>query len=199
MSSRGGVAERAEELLERLEETRERLEVDGATPRPRSTSSRELADIAKEVEAELEQARRDAGDVASTSTASCVEGYLAELALTPELGALTESMRYASRAAASGSGRVLCLATGEAAGGEAEPLLPAAAAVELVHTFSLVHDDLPGARRRRRSPRARDVARPVRRGGGVLRATRCSRRRSGSRSRTRRPASRASSPRRRSA
>jgi geranylgeranyl diphosphate synthase type II len=38
---------------------------------------------------------------------------------------------------------VLCLAVGEAAGAEPERLLPAAAAVELVHTFSLVHDDLP--------------------------------------------------------
>jgi geranylgeranyl diphosphate synthase type II len=38
---------------------------------------------------------------------------------------------------------VICLAAGEAAGGELEALLPAAAAVELVHSFSLVHDDLP--------------------------------------------------------
>jgi geranylgeranyl pyrophosphate synthase len=34
-------------------------------------------------------------------------------------------------------------ATGEAAGREPDELLPAAAAVELVHNFSLVHDDLP--------------------------------------------------------
>ena len=38
---------------------------------------------------------------------------------------------------------VICLATAEAAGAEAERALPAAAAVELVHNFSLVHDDLP--------------------------------------------------------
>src|SRR5580765_6924172 len=38
---------------------------------------------------------------------------------------------------------VLCLAVGEAVGLDAERLLPAAAALELVHTFSLVHDDLP--------------------------------------------------------
>jgi geranylgeranyl diphosphate synthase type II len=38
---------------------------------------------------------------------------------------------------------VLCLATGEALGCEPEELLPAGAAVELVHNFSLVHDDLP--------------------------------------------------------
>ena len=71
------------------------------------------------------------------------ERYLDELALTPELGALTTSMRYALV----GGKRIraqLCLATGEAVGAEPEELLPAAAALELVHAFSLVHDDLPG-------------------------------------------------------
>ena len=38
---------------------------------------------------------------------------------------------------------MLCLATAEAAGGRVEDALPAAVALELVHTFSLVHDDLP--------------------------------------------------------
>jgi geranylgeranyl diphosphate synthase, type II len=70
-----------------------------------------------------------------------VEGYLDELALTPELGTLSEPMRHAL-----GGKRVrpvLCLATGDAIGVRVENLLPAAAAVELVHSFSLVHDDLP--------------------------------------------------------
>jgi geranylgeranyl diphosphate synthase, type II len=70
-----------------------------------------------------------------------VEGYLAELALMPELGSLEEPMRHAL-----GGKRVrpvLCLATGDALGAPLENLLPAAAAVELVHSFSLVHDDLP--------------------------------------------------------
>src|SRR5262249_12657341 len=38
---------------------------------------------------------------------------------------------------------VLCLAAGEAAGGDLDRVMPAAVAVELVHSFSLVHDDLP--------------------------------------------------------
>ena len=38
---------------------------------------------------------------------------------------------------------VICLATGEALGAEPETVLPAALALELVHNFSLVHDDLP--------------------------------------------------------
>ncbi len=37
----------------------------------------------------------------------------------------------------------LCILSAEAVGGTAEEALPAAAAVELVHCFSLVHDDLP--------------------------------------------------------
>jgi geranylgeranyl diphosphate synthase type II len=74
---------------------------------------------------------------------SLVEDYLGELALQPELGSLEEPMRHAL----SGGGKrvrpVLCLAAGEAAGAQPSRVLPAAAAVELVHSFSLAHDDLP--------------------------------------------------------
>jgi geranylgeranyl diphosphate synthase type II len=38
---------------------------------------------------------------------------------------------------------VLCLAAAEACGGGIENAMPAACAVELLHTYSLVHDDLP--------------------------------------------------------
>ena len=72
-----------------------------------------------------------------------VEAYLAELALTPELGDLADSMRYALEGGGKRIRPVICLATGEAAGAEPETVLPAAAALELVHNFSLVHDDLP--------------------------------------------------------
>lgn len=70
-----------------------------------------------------------------------IEGYLAELELTPELGTLAAPMRHAL-----GGKRVrpvLTLATADAIGIPVEDVLPAAAAVELVHSFSLVHDDLP--------------------------------------------------------
>src|SRR6058998_1361763 len=71
-----------------------------------------------------------------------VEEYLGELALTPELHGQAESVRYAlvggERVRA-----VICLATVEAAGADAEAGLPAAASLELVQAFSLVHDDLP--------------------------------------------------------
>jgi geranylgeranyl diphosphate synthase type II len=70
-----------------------------------------------------------------------IEAYMAELSLTPELGTLVEPMRHAL-----GGKRVrpvLTLATADAIGVPVEDVLPAAAAVELVHSFSLVHDDLP--------------------------------------------------------
>jgi len=38
---------------------------------------------------------------------------------------------------------ILCLAAAEACGGKIENAMPAACAVELLHTYSLVHDDLP--------------------------------------------------------
>ena len=72
-----------------------------------------------------------------------VEGYLGELAFTPELGGLEEAVRYPLEAGGKRVRPVLALAVGESAGAVAEHVLPAAAAVELVHTFSLVHDDLP--------------------------------------------------------
>jgi geranylgeranyl diphosphate synthase type II len=54
-----------------------------------------------------------------------------------------EPMRYALGGGGKRIRPVLCLATAEAAGGRAEEALPAAVALELVHSFSLVHDDLP--------------------------------------------------------
>ena len=74
---------------------------------------------------------------------SLVEGYLAELPYAAELGSLTEAMRYSLDGGGKRIRPVLCLACGEATGTRAEELLPAAAAVELVHTFGMVHDDLP--------------------------------------------------------
>ena len=72
-----------------------------------------------------------------------VESYLGDLALTPELGRLETSMRHALAGGGKRVRPVLCLATAEAAGTEPERARPAAAALELVHNFSLVHDDLP--------------------------------------------------------
>ncbi len=72
-----------------------------------------------------------------------VEEYLAALPHPPELGRLEEAIRYALESGGKRIRPVLCLAVAEAAGGNVEEALPAAGALELVHTFSLVHDDLP--------------------------------------------------------
>jgi geranylgeranyl diphosphate synthase type II len=72
-----------------------------------------------------------------------IEAYLATVELAPELGGLEGAIRYALDPGGKRIRPILCLAVAESAGGTVEAALPAAAAVELVHTFSLVHDDLP--------------------------------------------------------
>jgi geranylgeranyl diphosphate synthase type II len=72
-----------------------------------------------------------------------IETYLEELAFTPVLGELEHAVRHPLDAGGKRIRPVLTLAVGEAAGAEVDTCLPAAAAIELVHTFSLVHDDLP--------------------------------------------------------
>ena len=66
------------------------------------------------------------------------------LELTPSGPAgLVEAFRYSVDGGGKRVRPVLTLAVGEALGEEPERLLPAACAVEFVHSFSLVHDDLP--------------------------------------------------------
>jgi len=71
------------------------------------------------------------------------EDFLGGLPFAAELGKLEAALRYSLLGGGKRIRPVLCLATGEALGCEADELLPAACALELVHTFSLVHDDLP--------------------------------------------------------
>src|SRR3954449_2243893 len=52
-------------------------------------------------------------------------------------------MRYSLLAGGKRIRPVLALATAEALGGDAAGVLPLAAALELIHTYSLIHDDLP--------------------------------------------------------
>ena len=52
-------------------------------------------------------------------------------------------MRYSLLAGGKRIRPVLCLATARAAGRDPAEVLPAAAAIELIHTYSLIHDDLP--------------------------------------------------------
>jgi geranylgeranyl diphosphate synthase type II len=72
-----------------------------------------------------------------------IEAYLGAVPLTKDLGDLENALRYALESGGKRIRPILCLAVADAAGGSIEDALPGAAAVELVHTFSLVHDDLP--------------------------------------------------------
>ncbi|MFM8792826.1 MAG: polyprenyl synthetase family protein [Solirubrobacterales bacterium] len=56
---------------------------------------------------------------------------------------LADAMRYSLLAGGKRVRPVLCLATGRALGLGTPSLLPAAGAIEMVHTYSLIHDDLP--------------------------------------------------------
>ncbi len=74
-----------------------------------------------------------------------VEAELEAMELWPELHGQRESARYALVEMGGKRVRpVISLATGQALGAPLERVMPAALAIELVHNFSLVHDDLPG-------------------------------------------------------
>jgi geranylgeranyl diphosphate synthase type II len=74
-----------------------------------------------------------------------VERYLAGLRFAREEATegLDEAMRYSLMAPAKRVRPVLTLATAEAVGQDVDSVLPLAAAIELIHTYSLIHDDLP--------------------------------------------------------
>ena len=61
----------------------------------------------------------------------------------PPTAGLEEAMRYSLLAGGKRIRPVLTLAAARALGADPAGLLPAAAAIELVHTYSLIHDDLP--------------------------------------------------------
>jgi geranylgeranyl diphosphate synthase type II len=74
-----------------------------------------------------------------------IEGYLGELEFAglDETDGLEGAMRYSLLAGGKRIRPVLALATARSLGAEPESVLPAAAAIELIHTYSLIHDDLP--------------------------------------------------------
>ncbi len=72
-----------------------------------------------------------------------VETYLNELVLTSELGELRDAVRYSLLGGGKRIRPVLALATAEALEVDVDHMLAAACSLEFVHTFSLVHDDLP--------------------------------------------------------
>jgi geranylgeranyl diphosphate synthase type II len=62
---------------------------------------------------------------------------------TPAVETLHKAMRYSVFAGGKRLRPVLVIAGAEAVGGTASLVMPTACAMELIHTYSLVHDDLP--------------------------------------------------------
>ncbi|MEE4254726.1 MAG: farnesyl diphosphate synthase [Desulfuromusa sp.] len=72
---------------------------------------------------------------------SALDHYMPGAEILPAV--LHESMRYSVFAGGKRIRPVLMLAACEAVGGEIENVMPAACAIEMVHSYSLIHDDLP--------------------------------------------------------
>jgi len=72
------------------------------------------------------------------------EALLAALPSPPSCpAAVADAMRYSISAGGKRLRPILCLASAEAVGGDWRQAIPAACGVEFIHTYSLIHDDLP--------------------------------------------------------
>ncbi len=100
---------------------------------PQMTHAAATPDGPTDARAFLETARR-AVDAYLDRVLPSVEGPLAPLA---------EAMRYSVLAGGKRLRPALAMASAEAVGGTPGPTLPFGAALEMIHTYSLIHDDLP--------------------------------------------------------
>lgn len=96
----------------------------GENPSPPTSSTFDLSTYLAERKAEVEIALDDSVQVTY-----------------PEK--IYEAMRYSLLAGGKRLRPILCLATCELLGGTAEMAMPTACALEMIHTMSLIHDDLP--------------------------------------------------------
>ncbi len=80
-----------------------------------------------------------------TKRRSAVESALIAALPTPPAcpAPVAEAMRYSVTAGGKRLRPILCLASAEAVGGDPRAAMPAACALEFIHTYSLIHDDLP--------------------------------------------------------
>lgn len=91
----------------------------------------------------------DCFDVEIKKRVSVVNDYIRtyfsslEIPASSAIAELSSSMYYSASAGGKRFRPVLCLLVGDLFHCEAKKILPFATAVELVHTYSLVHDDLP--------------------------------------------------------
>jgi geranylgeranyl diphosphate synthase type II len=80
------------------------------------------------------QQRRDKVEAALDTFLPTAEAYPA---------ILMEAMRYSVFAGGKRLRPILLMAAAEAVGGDSDAVLPAASALEYIHTYSMIHDDLP--------------------------------------------------------
>ncbi len=72
--------------------------------------------------------------------------YLPRISKDPDTACparLASAMRYSTLSGGKRLRAILCVMAAEACGGNSEAALPAACAMEMVHSYSLIHDDLP--------------------------------------------------------
>lgn len=106
-----------------------------------------------------------------------LNNYLPEVNNDPDAACpaqLASAMRYSTLSGGKRLRAILCLMAAEACGGDSDVAIPAACALEMVHSYSLIHDDLPAMDdddlRRGRSTchRAFDEATAILAGDGLL-------------------------------
>lgn len=78
-----------------------------------------------------------------TSQLAHIEAALERFLTLDASATLGEAMRYATLGGGKRIRALLCLATAQALGGQAEAATRAACALEMIHAYSLVHDDMP--------------------------------------------------------
>ncbi len=79
-------------------------------------------------------------DRSKTIVEEALERHFSTKAVAPNL---REAMLYSLRAGGKRLRPALAFASCEAVGGKPEVVIPAACALEMIHTYSLIHDDLP--------------------------------------------------------
>jgi len=99
-------------------------------PTPAGENRARVTALREQIEADLQQ------ELQTTGTDSAAP-------ITKESPQLLEAMSYATLAGGKRLRPLLCLATTVAAGGKTEQARHAARALEYLHTYSLIHDDLP--------------------------------------------------------
>jgi len=108
-----------------------------AQPHPRAASADGHAHPAGGASLEIERYLRECAAIVEQALADAVAESAAPA------GPLLEAMRYSLLAGGKRLRPVLALAACEAVGGTLEAAMGFACAIEMIHTYSLIHDDLP--------------------------------------------------------